>query len=129
MIKANDSRLLSTFDPFRLIGGSAIVYMPTGNASSSLPPTSSSFPVIYNSLQLIALDGDTQQFVALPSVEMPGLENSYKTILGKAFEGINPFTGKKVTVDNIKAFYLLNRSNQTVALGYGSSIAMMSLNC
>jgi hypothetical protein len=101
--------------------------LPTGNASSSLPHTSSSFPVIYNSVQLIALDGDTQQYVALPSVEMPGLENSYKPVLGEAFEGINPFTGKKVTVDDIKALYLLNISNQTVALGYGSSIALLTI--
>jgi hypothetical protein len=101
--------------------------LPTGNASSSLPHTSSSFPVIYNSVQLIALDGDTQQYVALPSVEMTGLENSYKPVLGEAFEGINPFTGKKVTVDDIKALYLLNISNQTVALGYGSSIALLTI--
>ena len=127
MIKANDSRLLSTFDPFRLIGGSAIVYIPTGNASSSLPLTSSSFPEASNSLQLIALDGDAQQYVALPSVEMPVLENSYKTILGEAFQGINPFTGKKVTVDNIKALYLLNQSNQTIALGYGGSVALLTI--
>lgn len=60
-------------------------------------------------------------------MEMPVLENSYKTVLGEAFEGINPFTGKKVTVDNIKALYLHNQSNQTVALGYGSSVALLTI--
>jgi hypothetical protein len=47
-----------------------------------------------NSLQLIALDGDSQQYVTLPSMKMPVLENSYKTVLGETFQGINPFTGK-----------------------------------
>jgi hypothetical protein len=127
MIKANDSRLLSTFDPFRLIGGSAIVHIPTSNASSSLPLISSSFAVTPNTLQLIALDGDTEQYVTVPSVKMSVLDNSYKTVLGEVFQGINPFTGKKVTVDNIKALYLLNESNQTVSLGYGSSVALLTI--
>ena len=72
MIKANDSRLLSTFDPFRLIGGSAIVYLPTSNLSSSILilPTSSSFVTTPSNLQIIALDDDTQQYVTLPSMKM-----------------------------------------------------------
>jgi hypothetical protein len=119
--------LLSTFDPFRLIGGSAIVYFPTSNASSSLPLISSSFAVTPNTLQLIALDGDTEQYATVPSVKMSVLDNSYKTVLGEVFQGINPFTGKKVTVDKIKALYLLNESNQTVSLGYGSSVALLTI--
>ena len=127
IIKANDSRLLSTFDPFRLIGGSAIVHIPTSNSSSSLPLISSSFAMTPNTLPLIALDGDTQQYVTVPSVKMSVLDNSYKTALGEVFQGINPFTGKNVTVDNIKALYLLNESNQTVSLGYGSSVALLTI--
>ena len=60
-----------------------------------------------NSLQLLALDGDSQQYVTLPSVKMPVVENSYKSVLGEAFKGTNPFTGEQVTVDNIKALYCL----------------------
>jgi hypothetical protein len=118
-------RLLSTFDPFRLIVGSAIVHIPTSNASSSLTLISSSFAMTPNTLPLIALDGDTQQYVTVPAVSV--LDNSYKTVLGEVFQGINPFTGKKVTVDNIKALYLLNESNQTVSLGYGSSVALLTI--
>jgi hypothetical protein len=127
MIKANDSRLLSTFEPFRLIGGSAIVYLPTSNISSSTPVVRSSYITIPSNLQIIALDGDTQQYVTLPSVKMSVLENSYKTILGEAYQGTNPFTGEQVTVDNIKALYLLNESNQTLSLGYGSSVALLTI--
>jgi hypothetical protein len=129
MIKANDSRLLSTFDPFRLIGGSAIVYLPTSNLSSSSSsfPTSTSFVTTPSNLQLIALDDDTQQYVTLPSMKMSILENSYKTVLGAAFQGTNPFTGEQVTVDNIKALFLLNESNQTISLGYGSSVALLTI--
>jgi hypothetical protein len=127
MIKANDSRLLSTFEPFRLIGGSAIIYLPTSNISSSAPPVSSSYITTPSSLQIIALDGDTQQYVTLPPVKMSVLENSYKTILGEAYQGTNPFTGERVTVDNIKALYLLNESNQTLSLGYGSSVALLTI--
>jgi hypothetical protein len=127
MIKANDSRLLSTFEPFRLIGGSAIIYLPTSNISSSTPLVSSSYITTPSSLQIIALDGDTQQYVTLPSVKMSVLENSYKTILGEAYQGTNPFTGEQVTVDNIKALYLLNESNQTLSLEYGSSVALLTI--
>jgi hypothetical protein len=127
MIKANDSRLLSTFDPFRLIGGSAIVYLPTSNISSSSSLISSSFVTNPGYLQLIALDGDTQHYVTLPSVKMSVLENSYKTVLGEAFQGTNPFTGEQITVNNIKALYLLNESNQTISLGYGSSVALLTI--
>jgi hypothetical protein len=129
MIKANDSRILSTFDPFRLIGGSAIVYLPTSNLSSSSSSllTSTSFVTTPSNLQLIALDGDTQQYVTLPSVKMSVLDNSYKTVLGGAFQGTNPFTGEQVTVDNIKALYLLNESNQTISFGYGSSVALLTI--
>jgi hypothetical protein len=127
MIKANDSRLLSTFEPFRLIGGSAIIYIPTSNISSSTPLVSSSYITTPSSLHIIALDGDTQQYVTLPSVKMSVLENSYKTILGEAYQGTNPFTGEQVTVDNIKALYLLNESNQTLSLGYGSSVALLTI--
>jgi hypothetical protein len=87
-------RLLSTFDPFRLIVGSAIVHIPTSNASSSLTLISSSFAMTPNTLPLIALDGDTQQYVTVPAVKMSVLDNSYKTVLGEVFQGINPFTGK-----------------------------------
>jgi hypothetical protein len=129
MIKANDSRLLSTFDPFRLIGGSAIVYLPTSNLSSSSSsfPTGTSFVTTPSNLQLIALDDDTQQYVTLPSMKMSVLENSYKSVLGAAFQGTNPFTGEQVTVDNIKALFLLNESNQTISLGYGSSVALLTI--
>jgi hypothetical protein len=116
-------RLLSTFDPFRLIVGSAIVHIPTSNASSSLTLISSSFAMTPNTLPLIALDGDTQQYVTVPAVKMSVLD----AVLGEVFQGINPFTGKKVTVDNIKALYLLNESNQTVSLGYGSSVALLTI--
>ena len=60
-------------------------------------------------------------------MKMSVLENSYKTVLGAAFQGTNPFTGKQVTVDNIKALYLLNESNQTISLGYGSSVALLTI--
>jgi hypothetical protein len=88
MIKANDTRLISTFDPFRLIGGSAIIYLPTSNlsSSSSSSPTSTSFVTTPSNLQLIALDDDTQQYVTLPSMKMSVLEHSYKTVLGEAFQ-------------------------------------------
>lgn len=127
MIKANDSRLLSTFEPFRLIGGSAIIYLPTSNISSSAPLVGSSYITTPSSLRIIALDGDTQQYVTLPSVKMSVLVNSYKTVLGEAYQGTNPFTGERVTVDNIKALYLLNESNQTLSLGYGSSVALLTI--
>src|SRR5919106_1703141 len=42
LIKANGTRFLSTFDPFKLIGGSAIIYLPTSNISAS--PSPSFFP-------------------------------------------------------------------------------------
>jgi hypothetical protein len=58
---------------------------------------------------------------------MPIMENSYKTVLGSAFQGTNPFTGAEVTVDNIKALYLLNKSNQTISLGDGSSVALLTI--
>ena len=127
MITANDSRLLSTFDPFHLIGGSAIVYLPTSNISSPSLPFASSSVTTPSKLQLIALDGDSHQYVTLPSVKMPILENSYKTVLGEAFQGTNPFTGEQVIVDNIEALFLLNESNQTVSLGYGSSVALLTI--
>lgn len=127
MIRANDSRLLSTFDPFHLIGGSAIAYLPTSNISSPSLPLASSSVTPPSKLQLIALDGDSQQYVTLPSVKMPVLENSYKTVLGEAFRGTNPFTGEQVIVDNIEALFLLNESNQTVSLGYGSSVALLTI--
>jgi len=127
MIRANDSRLLSTFDPFRLIGGSAIVYLPTSNISSPSLPLVSSSVTPPSKLQLIALDGDSQQYVTLPSAKMPILENSYKIVLGEAFQGTNPFTGEQVIVDNIEALFLLNESNQTVSLGYGSSVALLTI--
>ena len=60
-------------------------------------------------------------------MKMSVLENSYKTVLGEAFKGTNPFTGEQVTVDNIKALYLLNESNQTISLGYGSSVALLTI--
>ena len=126
-IMANDSRLLSTFEPFRLLGGSAIVYLPTSNISTPTSPARSSLVVNSNNLQLLALDGDSQQYVTLPSVKMPVVENSYKSVLGEAFKGTNPFTGEQVTVDNIKALYLLNESNQTITFGYGSSVALLTI--
>ena len=127
LIKANDSRLLSTFEPFRLLGGSAVVYLPTSNISTPTSSAGSSFVVNSNSLQLVALDGDSQQYVTLPSVKMPVVENSYKSVLGEAFKGTNPYTGEQVTVDNIKALYLLNESNQTITFGYGSSVALLTI--
>ena len=122
MIKANDSRLLSTFDPFRLIDGSAIVYLPTSNISSSSSSLISTSSVTAPSNpRLIALDGDTQQHVTLIPLKMSVLENSYKTGLKEAC------TGAQVTVNNIKALYLISESNQTISVGYGSSVALLTI--
>jgi hypothetical protein len=85
VIKANDSRLLSTFDPFRLIGGSAIIYLPTSNIflfSPSTAPTTN-----LDKMQILALDGDSNQVVILPSIKMPIEGNAYKTVLGETFQG------------------------------------------
>jgi len=89
-------------------------------------PFASSSVTTPSKLQLIALDGDSHQYVTLPSVKMP-LENSYKTVLGEAFQGTNPFTAEQVIVDNIEALFLLNESNQTVSLGYGSGVALLTI--
>jgi hypothetical protein len=134
MIRANDSRLLSTFDPFRLIGGSAIIYLPTSSISSSPSPSPSPFPspptaatTVSGKMQILALDGDSNQVVVLPSIKMPIAGNAYKTVLGEAFQGTNPFSGNTVTVNNIKALFLFNRSNQTITFGSGSSIALLTI--
>ena len=127
MIKANDSRLLSTFDPFRLIGGSAIIYLPTSNISSLSPSLVTSAATTSDKMQILALDGDTGQVAMLPSIKMPIEGNAYKTVLGEAFRGTDPFTGDQVTVDNIKALFLFNGSNQTITLGYGSSVALLTI--
>jgi hypothetical protein len=80
LIKANGSRLLSTFDPFKLIGGSAIIYLPTSNISSSLSPSTSFSPSSASEgsdkMQILALDGNTNEMVILPSTKMPALESS-----------------------------------------------------
>jgi hypothetical protein len=127
LIKPNGTRLLSTFDPFKLIGGSAIVNLPTSNISSS--PLSTFVSVSSDRMQILALDGDSNDVVTLPSTKMPiqGNANGYKTVLGGAFEGINPFTGQQVNVDNIKALFLFNGLNQTVTFGYGSSVALLTI--
>lgn len=127
LIKANDSRLLSTFDPFRLIGGSAIIYLPTSNISSSSQSLVTSTVTASDKMQILALDGDSNQVVMLPYIKMPIERNAYKTVLGAAFQGTNPFTGNQVTVDNVKALFLFNGSNQTITLGYGSSIALLTI--
>lgn len=125
MIKANDSRLLSTFDPFRLIGGSTIIYLPTSNISSLTSTTAAT--TISDKVQILALDGDNNQAVLLPSIKMPIEGDAYKTVLGEAFQGTNPFTGEQITVDNIKALFLFNGSNQTITFGYGSSVALLTI--
>ena len=125
MIKANDSRLLSTFDPFRLIGGSVIIYLPTSNISLFTPSISTT--ATSDNIQILALDGDSSQLVMLPSIKMRMEGNAYKIVLGEAFQGINPFTSKQVTVDNIKALFLFNGSNQTITFGDGSSIALLTI--
>jgi hypothetical protein len=113
-------RLLSTFDPFRLIGGSAIVYLPTVNievaVANGLEP-----------IQVIAVDGDTNEMVILPSVKMPIEGNAYKVVLGESFTGINPITGNEVNVDNIKALFLSNGLDGTITFGDVSSIAILSI--
>lgn len=124
-IKANDSRLLSTFDPFHLIGGSVIIYLPTSNISLFTPSISTT--ATSDKMQILALDGDSSQLVMLPSINMPIEGNAYKIVLGEAFQGTNPFTGNQITVDNIKALFLFNGSNQTVTFGYGSSIALLTI--
>jgi len=122
-IVANDTRLLSTFDPFKLIGGSAIIYLPTSNISSS------DLASHLNEMQILGLDGDSNEVVPLPSSKIPIHGNGYvyKSMLGEAFAGTNPFTGQQVTVDNIKALFLLNRINQTVTFGYGSNVALLTI--
>jgi hypothetical protein len=134
MMRDNDSRLLSTFDPFRLIGGSAIIYLPTSNISSFPSPSPSLFPsppttvtTISDKMQILALDGDSNQVVVLPSIKMPIAGNAYKTVLGEAFQGTNPFSGNTVTVNNIKALFLFNMSNQTITFGSGSSVALLTI--
>jgi hypothetical protein len=94
---------LPTFAPFRLIGASAIVYVPTSNISSSTP-LSTFASAGSDKMRISALDGDNNEMVTLPSSKMPleGNENGYKTMLGGAFEGTNPFTSQQVTSDNIK---------------------------
>ena len=127
LIKANDSRLLSTFDPFRLIGGSAIIYLPISNISSSSQSLVTSTVTASDKMQILALDGDSDQVVMLPYIKMPIEGNAYKTLLGAAFQGTNPFTGNQVTVDNVKALFLFNGSNQTITLGYGSTVALLTI--
>ena len=129
LIKANGTRFLSTFDPFKLIGGSAIIYLPTSNISAS--PSPSFFPSAAsegsNKMQILALDGDNNEMVTLPSTKMPIQGEGFKTMLGELFVGINPFTGEQVTVDNIKALFLFNSSNKTITFGYGSSVALLTI--
>lgn len=133
LIKANDTRLLSTFDPFKLIGGSAIIYLPTSNISFSPSLSTSPFSLQTstsggsNKMQILALDGNSNEMVTLPYTKMPGKVNGFKTMLGEVFGGINPFTGEQVTVDNIKALFLFNSSNQTITFGYGSSVALLTI--
>lgn len=73
-IASTDSRLLSTLDPFRLMGGSAIIYLPTSNV-----------PADSDMIKILAPDGDDNQMVILPSIKMPIEENAYKIVLGEAF--------------------------------------------
>jgi hypothetical protein len=75
----------------------------------------------------LALDGNNNQAVLLPSMKMHIEGNAYKTVLGEAFQGTNPFTGEQVTVDNIKALFLFNGSNQTITFRYGSSVALLTI--
>jgi hypothetical protein len=114
-IASSDSRLLSTFDPFRLVGGSVIIYLPTSN----IP-----FP---NPIQILALDGDSNEMAILQSSKIPIGGNAYKIVLAAAFSGINPATGNQVNVDNIKALFLINNSNQPVTFGFGSSVALLTI--
>ncbi len=114
-IASSDSRLLSTFDPFRLVGGSVIIYLPTSN----IP--------IPNPIQILALDGDSNEMAILQSSKIPIGGNAYKIVLAAAFSGINPATGNQVNVDNIKALFLINNSNQPVTFGFGSSVALLTI--
>jgi hypothetical protein len=114
-IASSDSRLLSTFDPFRLVGGSVIIYLPTSNIPSPNP------------IQILALDGDSNEMAILQSSKIPIEGNAYKIVLAAAFSGINPATGNQVNVDNIKALFLINNSNQPVTFGFGSSVALLTI--
>jgi hypothetical protein len=114
-IASSDSRLLSTFDPFRLVGGSVIIYLPTSNIPSPNP------------IQILALDGDSNEMAILQSSKIPIGGNAYKIVLAAAFSGINPATGNQVNVDNIKALFLINNSNQPVTFGFGSSVALLTI--
>jgi hypothetical protein len=114
-IASSDSRLLSTFDPFRLVGGSVIIYLPTSNIPSPNP------------IQILALDGDSNEMAILQSSKIPIEGNAYKIVLAAAFSGINPATGNQVNVDNIKALFLINNSNQPVTFGFGSSMALLTI--
>ena len=127
LVKANGTRLLSTFDPFKLIGGSAIIYLPTSNISSSPSYLPTSISEGSDKMQILALDGNTNQVVTLPSTEIPIGSNASKIVLGQAFEGTNPFTGEQVNVDNIKALFLFNSSNSTIAFGFGSNVALLTI--
>jgi hypothetical protein len=97
-IASRDSRLLSTFDPFRLVGGSVIIHLPTSNIPSPKP------------IQILALDGDSNEMAILQSSKMPIGGNAYKIVLGAAFSGINAATG-----------------NQIIAFGSGSSVALLTI--
>jgi hypothetical protein len=114
-IASSNSRLLSTFDPFRLVGGSVIIYLPTSNIPSPNP------------IQILALDGDSNEMAILQSSKMPIGGNAYKIVLAAAFSGINPTTGNQINVDNIKALFLFNNSNQPIAFGSGSSVALLTI--
>jgi hypothetical protein len=114
-IASSDSRLLSTFDPFRLVGGSVIIYLPPSNIPSPNP------------IQILALDGDSNEMAILQSSKIPIGGNAYKIVLAAAFSGINPATGNQVNVDNIKALFLINNSNQPVTFGFGSSVALLTI--
>jgi len=122
-IMANDTRLLSTFEPFKLIGGSAIIHLSTSNISSSDLASHS------DEMRILGLDGDSDEVIPLPTTNIPiqGIGHVYKTTLGEAFVGTNPFTGQQVTVDNIKALFLFNGINQTITFGYGSNVALLTI--
>lgn len=66
-------------------------------------------------MQIIALDGNSNEVVTLPCTKMPMQGNGFKTVLGEVFEGTNPYTGGQVTADDVKALFLFNSSNKTMA--------------
>ena len=67
------------------------------------------------------------KLVTLPSTMIPIEGNTYRIVLGEAFNGINPLTGEQVSVDNIKALFLFNDLTQPITFGSGSGVALLTI--